>query len=125
MRSRCEWGGVEWHRYGGRGIAVCEAWKQWEAFRDWALSHGYLPGLTIDRVDVDGHYEPSNCQWIPLLENSVKDQPHIMITAFGETKTARDWTMDSRCSIQRKALTSRIRRGWNPEQAITDPQMRV
>jgi hypothetical protein len=58
--------------YGGRGIKVCKAWHKYEAFRDWALASGYQDNLTIDRIDNDKGYTPSNCQWITKSENSAK-----------------------------------------------------
>jgi len=62
-----------YHRYGWRGIVVCDAWKEdYAIFRTWALSSGYADNLTIDRIDNDGNYEPSNCQWITRSENSKK-----------------------------------------------------
>lgn len=55
--------------YGGRGIAVCKEWREsFDAFKAWAISNGYTDDLSIDRKDVDGNYEPSNCRWIPLSE---------------------------------------------------------
>ena len=62
-----------YHRYGGRGIRVCEEWENnTGAFIEWALSHGYRDGLTLDRIDNDGNYCPENCQWITAAENSRK-----------------------------------------------------
>lgn len=63
----------EYHRYGGRGIKVCEEWeKNFSNFRDWAFSSGYSDDLTIDRVNNEKGYCPSNCQWLTRAENSAK-----------------------------------------------------
>lgn len=57
--------------YGGRGITVCEEWKySYLRFRNWAMTNGYAEGLSIDRIDVDGNYEPSNCRWATSLEQA-------------------------------------------------------
>lgn len=72
MKARCydpNSYGFPW--YGGRGITVCDEWlHSFGAFRDWALANGYREGLSIDRIDADGNYEPSNCRWISKSENS-------------------------------------------------------
>lgn len=62
-----------YHRYGGRGIRICDEWKSdFMSFYNWALTHGYADNLTIDRIDNDGNYEPSNCHWITKSENTKK-----------------------------------------------------
>lgn len=66
MKERCSRAGhISYKNYGGRGIKVCADWRNsFDAFRRWALAHGYADNLTIDRVDNDGNYEPGNCQWL-------------------------------------------------------------
>lgn len=59
-----------YHRYGGRGIILCDEWHEFVPFMNWALSHGYAENLVIDREDNEGNYEPLNCRWITQGENS-------------------------------------------------------
>lgn len=65
MKSRCNCPtAVAYDYYGGRGIRVCGDWNaSFSAFHDWAIASGYEETLEIDRIDVDGNYEPSNCRW--------------------------------------------------------------
>ena len=72
MRIRCyNPKDKRYERYGGRGITVCDEWRNsFEAFRDWALSNGYSDELTIDRIDTNGSYNPSNCRFITRAENN-------------------------------------------------------
>lgn len=71
MRGRCNNPNNKRYKdYGGRGISICKEWDKFEVFREWALSHGYKEGLSIERVDVDKGYCPENCTWIPMSEQS-------------------------------------------------------
>lgn len=71
MRKRCSSPKFSTYRYyGGRGIEVCVEWRRnWQSFERWALENGYQDWLTIDRIDNDGNYKPTNCRWVTLKEN--------------------------------------------------------
>lgn len=58
-----------YHRYGGRGIKICDEWINFEPYMKWALENGYTDELTIDRIDNDGDYKPSNCEFVTIQEN--------------------------------------------------------
>jgi len=73
MLARCNNPNIAcWKYYGGRGIEVCAEWMKFASFKAWAETTGYSNDLTIDRIDSDGNYEPSNCRWITLYENQMR-----------------------------------------------------
>lgn len=82
MKARCFNPNVEnYPNYGGRGITVCDEWlNDFTAFRDWALNNGYADDLVIDRINPNGHYEPSNCQWLTVSENTAKRNRELRLT---------------------------------------------
>lgn len=70
MKDRClNPNHKSYRNYGGKGVGICVQWLDFERFSEWAYSNGYTEGLTIDRIDPQGNYEPQNCRWIPASEN--------------------------------------------------------
>ena len=104
--------------YGKRGIMVCNEWKNsFEAFRDWAIANGYANNLTIDRIDNNGNYEPSNCRWATAKEQANNKRSSYYITYCGKTQTIKQWADE--LGINYYTLHSRIvRRGWSVEKAF-------
>lgn len=92
MKNRCLYPSQNnYLDYGGRGIKVCDEWMNFSSFQNWALSNGYKYNLTIDRVNVNGNYEPNNCQWITDKEQHYNTRRNINITLNGETKPLKVW----------------------------------
>ena len=107
--------------YGAKGVSVCTAWRTFSVFKAWAEATGYRDGLTIDRREAGGNYEPDNCRWITQEDNARRNAT-VLITAWGETKTAGQWVEDERCKVAKEsALRMRIQRGMTPEEAISTP----
>jgi hypothetical protein len=119
MKARClNPHNPSWAHYGGRGIQVCEAWLKFTGFKDWALQHGYHDNLSIERVDVNGNYCPTNCKWIPWEDQQKNTSRTVRYTLDGVTKILEDWLCDPRCHTSARAVKKRLSLGWPFEKAL-------
>lgn len=121
MKTRCSNPrNHKYESYGARGITVCPEWSEsFEAFRDWAFANGYRDDLTIDRIDGNGNYEPSNCRWATQKEQQNNRCNNRMLTYNGKTQTLQQWAEE--IGMKSRTLQMRLRRGWTDEEAITKP----
>jgi len=124
MKSRCESPIRKESRstrdYRDRGIRVCKEWLSYEIFKDWALKNGYSDNLTIDRIDVNGNYEPSNCRWANSETQANNTRRNINIIYNGKTLTLKQWSRELK--IKYRTLSHRILKlGWSVEAAFTTP----
>ena len=120
MRNRCNReNDKSYIYYGAKGITVCDEWKDFVNFRDWALSHGYSDDLTIDRINPKGNYEPSNCRWATEKQQQNNKTSNHFLTYKNETKTIAGWSDET--GIKPITILMRIRRGWTVEDALTKP----
>jgi hypothetical protein len=100
---------ADYKDYGGRGISVCDEWRQFIHFSEWAKANGYHDELSIERDNVNGNYSPDNCRWIPMGKQALNRRTSHLVTAFGECKTIAEWARDARCSVSYDTLEARIR----------------
>jgi hypothetical protein len=103
-------------RYGGRGIVVCDRWK--DSFLNFLQDMGPRPaGLTLERINNDEGYSPENCRWATYAEQANNRSSSQLIEALGETLTRSQWA--KRTGIQAQTIAYRIKAGWSAEKALT------
>ena len=105
--------------YGGRGITVCERWKQ--SFLAFLADMGEAPSVQswIERENTDGDYSPDNCKWSTPKANNNNRRNNHRLTVNGKTMTATQWA--ETVGLPQKTLFARIYAGWSPEKAIMTP----
>ena len=101
--------------YGGRGITVCEEWLSYDNFYEWAMANGYDDTLTIDRMDVNGNYEPSNCRWITRKEQMRNTRKNIYIEGKCLSQIAEE------NSIPIGVIVNRYHRGYRTIKELITP----
>lgn len=105
--------------YGGRGIEVCERWRN--SFTDFLEDMGFRPSVehTIDRIDFKGNYEPQNCRWATWMEQGQNTSLNHNLTFQGKTLCVSEWARV--LGIKGSTLQNRLNRGWSVERALTEP----
>ena len=127
MRNRCQNPkNPEYQNYGGRGITVCEEWENsYPAFRDWAYATGYdkdapTGQCTLDRIDVNGNYEPSNCRWVDLNTQANNRRRCRIYEIDGVSRSLGDWC--KKYGVSRNLVYNRLQLGWDIQRALTEPK---
>ena len=103
--------------YGGRGISV--EWDNFDEFLQWANKSGYAKGLTIERVDVNGNYSPSNCKWITQRAQTRNKRSTVYLVVDGEKKCLVEWA--EQIGAKPGVLRSRKQRGWSDSETVRVP----
>jgi hypothetical protein len=120
MHTRCKSEkSISYPRYGGRGVRVCDRWISFDAFIE---DMGFPPTEKhqLDRIAVDGNYEPSNCRWVTHKENSRNKSNNTMLSFGGKTKCVSEWAEE--LGMKSQTLSRRIHTSkWSIEKALTTP----
>lgn len=121
MKRRCyDTSFPKYKNYGQRGIAVCDEWlHDYNTFKDWALSNGYNDTLTIDRIDVNGNYEPDNCQWITKEEQMWNRTDTLYVTYQGKSYCMSYILRKLNLLQHMTSIKKRMKNGKTFEEAIT------
>lgn len=123
MKARCfRKTSAKYPRYGGRGITMCDEWKNnFQNFYDWSMANGYKENLSIDRIDNNGDYCPSNCRWTDAVTQMNNTSANVLIEYNGEIKTIAQTARDN--GISQSLLWKRLNRGWSVKKSIETPKI--
>ena len=103
MKERCNNPNADNYKwYGAKGISICDEWNNFEPFYNWAVSHGWRGGLTIDRIDGSKGYSPDNCRFIDFKSQCRNRRTNVYITVDGETHLQCEW--EELLGLRRKAI---------------------
>lgn len=110
-----------YHRYGERGIIVCDRWLGENGVSNFYEDLGPRPSsdYTIEREDNDGNYEPDNCRWATRAEQNRNNSRNQLLTFNGKTLCIADWVEET--GITRAAIVKRLKLGWSVERTLTTP----
>ena len=120
MKSRCyNPNATPYKNYGGRGITVCEEWLEHEPFYKWGMANGYESGLTIERINNDGNYEPGNCKWATYREQANNNRRNTKVQIGDRTESLTTWLR--LLGLSSSTIYKRLNKGWSAEKALTVP----
>jgi hypothetical protein len=121
MKNRCfNVNGEDFHLYGGRGVTVCDRWR--DSYPAFLADMGPRPSPahSIDRFpDPNGNYEPGNCRWATMKEQQNNRRNNHRVTHGGLTLTVTDWSL--RTGLSRQLIRYRLSHGWSVERALASP----
>lgn len=100
----------KYQNYGGRGITVCAEWQTFRGFHKWAVNNGYADNLSIDRIDTNGNYEPSNCRWTDQKTQQNNKRNNFFVNIDGEIHSASQWA--TYLGVTSGTIRERTKRGW-------------
>ena len=123
MKARCfDSNSLKYSRYGGRGITMCEDWKNsFVPFYNWAMENGYDESLSIDRIDNNGGYFPQNCRWATPKEQANNTSKNVVLEYNGESGTLSQ--MANKYGLKPTIVSKRLKRGWTIEKALNTPRI--
>jgi hypothetical protein len=104
--------------YGGRGITVCDRWREFAAFLE-DMGEAPSSNYSLDRIDTNGNYSPENCRWATPTEQARNTRRNRLLTYHGETLTMAEWA--ERLGVDRRVLFARLKAGWSTEEALSTP----
>lgn len=117
MMSRCyNPKNVSYPYYGGRGIKVCDEWHNPDEFGKWANKSGWFDGATIDRINTDDDYSPSNCQWASRKQQAHNRRSTVFVDIEGESKSLTEWAKETK--ICRSTIINRYEKGYRGKDLI-------
>ena len=120
MNNRCNPNNKYTERYGKRGICICDQWKDYTVFAEWARSNGYEDGLTIERIDVNGNYCPENCTWIPMKKQARNRRTTHWVEYHGVRMSLAEAC--EKAGLPYKQVFERIvKRNWPVDEALSIP----
>lgn len=121
MKQRCyNPKNYKYKNYGGRGITICQEWQEdFINFYNWAINNNYADNLSIDRINVNGNYEPNNCRWVNMKTQQNNRTNNHLLTFNSETHSINEWA--EILNIKRETIKTRLQLRWSIEKALFTP----